>query len=315
MDEKHREMVLDEETLTPMSRLSGAFMAPKTQEHLMFAYYESSQAVEFLLEKYGKEKFQGILNDLAAGKRINDAITANAGGIDEVEKDFAKYIIAKAKGFGALAEWEEPKAEEMNPFDEKGFETFLKEHPKNLPAMRKHAQAMVEQKKWPEVLKAAEVLIGLLPESYDADSGYALKVQALRQMKRTDEEVAVLRQIAAKSSSAQSVFLRLIELDVPAKRWPEVKANAQRATALNPFLVTPQRALAEACAGMNEVPEAIAAYERVLVLDPGGGAQTHFKLAELLRASDAAKAKRHLLDSLALAPRNREGLEMLREWR
>ncbi|OYW13267.1 MAG: hypothetical protein B7Z55_17135 [Planctomycetales bacterium 12-60-4] len=268
MDEKHRAMVLDEETLTPMSRLSGAFMAPKTQQHLMFAYYESSQAVEFLLEKCGKEKFQGILRDLAAGKRINDAITANAGGIEEV-----------------------------------------------LFATRKFAQDMLTQKNWPEVLKTAEVLIQLLPESYDADSGYALKVQALRQMKRTEEETAVLRQIAAKSSSAQSAFLRLIELDVPAKRWVEVKANAQRATALNPFLVTPQRALADACAALNEAPQAIAAYERVLVLDPGGGAQTHFKLAGMLRQSDAAKAKRHLLDSLALAPRNREGLEMLREWK
>ncbi|MDB6004909.1 MAG: hypothetical protein JWR15_1896 [Prosthecobacter sp.] len=315
MDEKHREMVLDEETLTPMSRLSGAFMAPKTQHHLMFAYYESSQAVEFLLEKYGKEKFQGILNDLAAGKRINDAITANAGGIEEVEKEFAKYIITKAKGFGALAEWEEPKPEEMNPFDEKDFAAYLKKHPKNLPATRKYAQDMVTQKSWAEVLKTAEVLIELLPESYDEDSGYALKVQALRQMKRMEEETAVLRQVAAKSSSAQSAFLRLIELDVPAKRWPEVKANAQRATALNPFLVTPQRALADACAALNEVPESIAAYERVLVLDPGGGAQTHFKLAEMLRETDAAKAKRHLLDSLALAPRNREGLEMLREWK
>ena len=134
-------------------------------------------------------------------------------------------------------------------------------------------------------------------------------------MKRTDEEAAVLRQIAAKSSSAQSTFLRLIELDLPAQHWPEVKANALRAMALNPFLVTPQRAQADACAALNETSEAIAAYERVLVLDPSGGAQTHFKLAELLRASDAAKAKRHLLDSLALAPRNREGLALLAEWK
>ena len=165
------------------------------------------------------------------------------------------------------------------------------------------------------MLPLADKLIELLPDSFDADSGYALKVQALRQMKRTDEEIAVLRQIAAKSSGAQSTFLRLIELDVAARRWPEVKANAQRATALNPFLVTPQKALAEACAALNETPEAVAAYERVLVLDPGGSAQTHFKLAGLLRASDATKAKKHLLDSLAMAPRNRDGLALLAEWK
>jgi tetratricopeptide (TPR) repeat protein len=315
MDEKHREMVLDDETLTPMSRLSGAFMAPKTQEHLMFAYYESSQAVEFLRTTFGKEKFQGILNDLAAGKRINDAISANTGDIEVVEKEFAKFIIAKAKGFGALADWEEPKPEQLNPFDAGSFTDFLKKHPTNLWALRKEAETLSQAKKWTEVLPLAEKLIQALPESYDADSGYALKVQALRQLKRTNEEITVLRQIAAKSSSAQSTFLRLIELDLPAQRWPEVKANALRSMALNPFLVTPQKALADACAAMKEAPEAIAAYERVLVLDPSGGAQTHFKLASMLRATDAPKARKHLLDSLALAPRNREGLVMLREWK
>jgi hypothetical protein len=86
MDATFREMVLDEETLTPVSQFSGAFMNAKTQEHLMFAYFESSQVVEYLLEKYGKEKFQGMLRDLAAGKRINDAIAANAGDMDEIEK-------------------------------------------------------------------------------------------------------------------------------------------------------------------------------------------------------------------------------------
>lgn len=281
----------------------------------MFAYYESSQAVEFLLEKYGKEKFQGVLRDLAAGKRINDAIAANAGGMDEIEQEFAQYITAKAKGFGALAEWEKPKPEELNPFDAGSFTEFLKQHPNNLWALRQETDLMTQARQWAGVLPLADQLIKLLPESYDADSGYALKVQALRQLKRTDEEAAVLRQIAAKSSSAQSAFLRLIELDVPAQRWPEVKANALRAMALNPFLVTPQRALAEACAALNETPEAIAAYERLLVLDPGGGAQTHYKLAGLMKASDAARAKRHLLDSLALAPRNREGLALLAEWR
>lgn len=315
MDAKFREMVLDEETLTPMSRLSGAFMGAKTQDHLMFAYYESSQAVEFLLEKFGKDKFQGILQQLAAGKRINDAIAANVGDLEEVEKQFAQFIIAKAKAYGSMADWEEPKTEELNPFEPGSFADFLKKHPTNLWALHKEAEAMIEAKKWTEVLKLADKLIELLPDSYDADSGYSLKVQALRQLKRSNEEVAVLRQIASKSSSAQSAFLRLIELDVPAKRWAEVKANALRAMALNPFLVTPQRALADACAALNETPDAIAAYERVLVLDPGGGAQTHFKLAELLRPSDAAKAKRHLLDSLALAPRNRDRLALLQEWK
>ncbi len=314
MSDRNRKMVLDAETLTPLSRLSTAFMNAKSQEHILFAYYESSQAVEYLLEKYGKDKFQGILRDLAAGKRINEAIAANTDDLDKVEQEFARFIIAKAKAFGDKADWNEPKPEELNPFDDSSFTEFLKEHPTNLWALRRRADKAVEAKDWPEVLKVAETLIQLLPDSYDGDNGYSLKVMALRQLKREDEEAAVLRLIAAKSSDALSVFLRLIELDLPRQRWAEVMANAHRATALNPFLATPQRGLVEAGMALNEPAEAIAACERLLLLDPGSGAQTHYKLAQLLKATDAPKAKRHLLDSLALAPRNREGLAMLREW-
>lgn len=314
MSAQNRAMVLDEETLTPLSRLSTAFMSAQSPEHLMFAYYESSLAVEYLLEKFGQPKFLGILQELAAGKRINDAIESKVGDLEEVEKGFASFITARAKSFGAKAEWEEPKPEELNPFDDDSFTEYLKAHPTSLWALRRRVEKASEEKQWTEVLKVADQLIHLLPESCEADSGYALKATALRQLKRAEEETAVLRQMAAKSGDALSVFLRLIELDMPRQQWAEVKANAQRAMALNPFLITPNKALVEACAARGEPMEAIAACERLLLLDPANSAQTHFKLAQLLRATDAPRAKRHLLDSLALAPRNREGLALLKGW-
>jgi tetratricopeptide (TPR) repeat protein len=83
---------------------------------------------------------------------------------------------------------------------------------------------------------------------------------------------------------------------------------------LNPFLLTAQKALAEAHAALNQPTESIHAWERVLVLDQSSAAQTHFRLAQLWKPTNAAKARRHLLDSLSLAPRNREGLEMLRHF-
>jgi len=280
----------------------------------MFAYYESSQAVEYLLDTYGKEKFQGILRDLAAGKRVNDAIAANCEDVDAIEKRFTAFITGKAKAFGAKADWTEPKPEELNPFDDGSFSEFLKTHPANLWAFQRHAEDAIKAKNWPEVLQSGQKIAELVPDDFSADGGYSLQIQALRQMKREEDEIAVLRRIAEKSSSAQSTFLRLIDLDLPKQRWSEVLANAHRATALNPFLVTPQKALAEAHAALNQPAEATQAWERVLALDPASAAQTHFKLAQLLKPADAAQARRHLLDSLSLAPRNREGLEMLRQF-
>jgi tetratricopeptide (TPR) repeat protein len=181
--------------------------------------------------------------------------------------------------------------------------------------MRKYAGDMLEQENWQEAITAADALIQLVPEDFGDGSGYQLKATALRKLKREEEELAVLRTIAEHDSSAMPVFLRLIEVDVAKQDWPQVLANARRATALNPFLRSPQQALGEAGEAAGQVDEAVAAYRKVLILDPSGAAMTHFKLAKLLKEKDNATAKRHLLDSLALAPRFREGHEMLREWK
>jgi hypothetical protein len=314
MDATFREMTLNEEKLTPFSQLSGAFMKAKSQEEILFAYYESSQAVEYLLDTYGKHKFQGILRDLAAGKRVNDAITANCENVDEIEKRFSSFMTNKAKAFGAKADWNKPKPEDLNPFDESSFSEFLKKHPTSLWALQRHAEDAIKNKNWLELLQTGQKLVELVPEDFSGTSGYSLQVQALRQMKREEDEIVVLRRIAANASGAQSTFLRLIELDWPKKRWSEVLTHARRVTALNPFLLTAQKALAEAHAALNQPTESIYAWERVLVLDQSSAAQTHFKLAQLWKPTNAAKARRHLLDSLSLAPRNREGLEMLRHF-
>src|SRR5437773_9362849 len=52
MTARYREMVLGED-LTPVSKLSAAFLSPKSDLHLQFAYYESSLVVEFLVQRFG----------------------------------------------------------------------------------------------------------------------------------------------------------------------------------------------------------------------------------------------------------------------
>jgi tetratricopeptide (TPR) repeat protein len=280
----------------------------------MYAYFESSQVVAYLLNRFGHEKFRGILRDLAVGKRINDAIAANTESLEKLEKGFDAYILAQAQAFGARADWKEPGPAEVNALDAASFAAYLKAHPTNLWALQKQAADMMEAEKWEAAIEAANALILLVPEDLGADSGYRIKAAAQRKLGRLEDETALLRLIAERESSAMPVVLRLLELDLPNKNWPQVQTNAQRAIALNPFLRIPQQGLAEAAEALGQQDEAIAAYRRVLILDPGGAAMTHFRLATLLREKDAAAAKRHLLDSLVLAPRFREGYELLKGW-
>ncbi len=73
MNPRYREMILEGE-MAPVSKLSASFLAPKSDFHLQFAYFESSLAVEFMMKRFGLERFKALLGDLANGAQINQAI-------------------------------------------------------------------------------------------------------------------------------------------------------------------------------------------------------------------------------------------------
>lgn len=315
MNAEFRQMILDEEAITPIGELTSAFLNAKDEDHLMFAYFQSSRVVAWLLERFGQDSIQRILKDLAEGKRINEALAAHTEELGKLEKEFEKHFKEQAqKQFGALADWQKPKPEEVNLQDLAALKSYRQSHPNHLLATQSYVQMMREQEEWEEVILAADQLIRLVPEDTSTKSGYQIKADALNKLGRKDEEIQILRYIAEKESSAMPVFLRLIEEDRSQKNWASLRTQAQRAIALNPFLKTPQQALAEAAEAEGRIEEAIESYRRVLILAPETAAQTHFHLAQLLKNRDASQAKKHLLDALSLAPRFREGHEMLRNW-
>ena len=78
---RYRAMLLGED-FTPLSRLSSAFLAPKSGMHLQFAYFESALAVEFLVAKgrpagapgrCSTTSAPGSRSTVAAGPRRDDA--------------------------------------------------------------------------------------------------------------------------------------------------------------------------------------------------------------------------------------------------
>jgi len=309
-----RRMILEENETTPVGQLSSAFINAKDHEHTMFAYYQSSQVVSYLIETFGLARLQGILRDLAAGERINDALQANTTNLGILEKDFDRYLKTKAKAYGQKGDWERPKPEDLNPLEPAALAAYHQKQPRNLWVIHQLIEALKGQEDWAGVLQFSEKLIQLVPEDLSEEGGYHVKAMALRRLKHPEEEAVVLRYLAEHDSSAMSTYLRLMDLDLTAKDWQKVQVNAQRAIALNPFVQFPQKALAQSTASLGQRIEAIAAYRRVLILDPVDAAMTHFRLAQLLQSSDAVTAKQHLLDSLALAPRFSEAHRLLEQW-
>lgn len=309
MTPTYRKMILGDD-LTPVSQLSAAFLRPPSSQHLMFAYYESSMVVEYLIAEYGSDALNGILNELAKGVAFNDAVGRHAVSIVKLDSEFDKYIKAKANAFGSkvdLASDALPK-----PNESEAWEAFIKENPNNFWAMQFAARSKVAEKNWPEAIAAYKKMIELFPEYTGEGNSYDMLTRIYRETKKPELELEVLEQLAAMQADDQQVFSRLIELNEQKNNWEAVAENANRMLAVNPLIPAPHRSLAKAAREIGETPLAIDSLRALTMMEPFDPAGLHFELATLLHQSGRIEeARLEVLLALEEAPRYRDAQQLL----
>lgn len=313
MTSRYRDMVLDDESLTPLSKMSSAFLSPPSGEHLMFAYFESSQAVKWLLKTYGGQKFQAILRDLAGGLRINEALAKNTDSVEKLDARFQQFIREAATGLSPEADWTKLSPEELDAADPVAVSTYLGAHPNHVGVLQLHAKHLIAAEQWEEALKIGKRLMKLLPDDVETGSGYEIAMRSCRGLNRPADEALILRDWIAHSGDAADALSRLLELDISTANWKGVSLTAPRLLAINPFLKHPYEAAALAAEKLNDQNVAVHALRKLHVLGPDNLVEVDYKLARLLKDKDSVAARRYLLDALAEAPRYRAAHQLLLE--
>lgn len=304
----YRDMVLNGQ-LTPLGELSGAFLAPKTGEHLLFAYYESSLVVEFIVDKFSLDALKSILGDLHDGAEINQAIAAHTAPLPELETQFAAFAHERADRLASGVDIAKPP-EDQSESEHAAWET---RHPDNYYVRLQKATELMQAKDW---AKARPVLESVA-ESYHGESKAANPLWMLavteRNLRDTNAELATLEKFAAQESDFANLFSRLIDLCQQKQDWVSVTNYAERLLAINPLSPQPHRALAEAGAALGNNELAITSYRKLLMLNPPDPVEAHFQLAKLLhtRGDSDAEAKRNVLQALEDAPRFRDAQRLL----
>jgi tetratricopeptide (TPR) repeat protein len=309
MTPKYREMILSDE-FVPISKLSGAFLNPKTPLHLQFAYFESSLAVEFLIEKHGIDTLKQVLTDLGAGIPINESLARYAGSLESLDKEFLAYARKQANHLAPDADWSAPEL--LRRATSAMISTWLADHPNNYTGLGRLARQLMNEGKWSEAKAAIEQMRKLYPQDESATGAASLSAEVYRELKDDAAERRALEELAALSDDDVEMFGRLVELTEKAADWSAVKKHASRWLAVNPLVPAPHRAAAAAAEALNDDELSIESYRALLLLQPFDPADVHLKLATVLeRRGELQAAKKHALLALEETPRFRAAHDRL----
>jgi tetratricopeptide (TPR) repeat protein len=309
MNPKYREMLLSDE-FVPISKLSGAFLNPKSPLHLQFAYFESSLAVEFLIQKYGLDTLKRVLVDLGAGMPINESLARYSGSLESLDTDFAAYCRKQAAALAPDADWSVPELPRRAT--SATISSWLADHPNNYAGLARLARQLMNESKWEEAKQTISQMRELYPQDDSPSGALSLLAEVQRELNEVTAERQTLEDLATLSDDDVDLFARLIELATKTEDWSAVKKHATRWLAVNPLVAAPHRAAATAAEALHEDALAIESYQALLLLQPFDPAEIHLQLSTTLqRSGNLAVAKQHALLALEETPRFRAAHERL----
>lgn len=306
MDPPSHQQILDG-SITPVSRLSSAFLKARSGQDLNFAYFESSMVVEYIVEQYGFDALRQILVELNTGLTINDALARHTTDLEALDADFEDWLKQQAREFADDVQFaitmKSPTAQDLLQLADAD--------PPNYAAGLQVASAQIRAGSPAAAEERLKQLIELYPTDGSPSGARRLLAELYGQQDRTEEQAAVLRQHLRHADSDLAAAVQLLELQIQAEQWPAALTTGQLIMAIDPLQPAVLQHIARAATATDQTAEAVAALRGLLVLDTANSAQYHFRIASLLQKDAPEEARRHVLLALEIAPRYRDAHRLL----
>ena len=306
---KYREMILSDD-LTPVSKLSSAFLQPKSGLHLQFAYYESSLVVEHLINQYGLPALVNVLDELSHGTPIKDALRRHCAPVSVIDKQFATFAVERAGELPPQGDWEKPEGDlQLASLEPAELADWNTEHPDSLVGLLAEGLASAEREQWDKAIVRLEAARELSPLT---KSIYSPLAQAYQQTDQSEKELQTLEQFAKIEADNVELFTKLLERSSGQGQWEKTKKYARKLLALNPLLTAPHRYLSLAAEKTSDDQALIESLSVLALMNPLDAADVHYRLAAALyRGKQFDLAKRQVIMALEKAPRYRDAHALL----
>lgn len=309
MNPRYRAMILGEDH-TPISKLSSAFLTPKSAVHLDFAYFEASLAVEFLISEFGADSLQKVLTALGIGIPINDALRRYTEPLNSLDQKFKSFVVRRSTEFAKEADLENVKPESESNLGI--WVAFVESKPNNRSALIGLALEQNKTGQFKASNETVERLLKIYPNAGGIEPAYTVQAANYRKLNEPENELNALKTLVSIDASNTLACTRILELTTQAEDWAATKKYARELMAIDPLIKTPHRYLALAAEKTNDDLALIQSLRSLAQMDPLDAADTHFRLAAALHREKQWKlAKRHTLIALEFAPRFRDAHQLL----
>lgn len=311
MTPTYREMLL-QESLTPVSRLSGAFLNPPSPTHLQFAYFQSSLVVEFLIQRHGFESLLKLLDALAEGLPINDALARTVGATDRLDVEFVEYAKKLALAWGEQGDWSrESLPEQMTPND---WLDWNRNHPDHVWGLTRLAEGLVAAERYQEAIEPLQSLVRLGVATGERGGTFDLLAKAYDKLQRRDAEQQSLMQVIELTDDALPALNRLAKFAREREDWDSLAKLSHQILDIQPLTSFGHEQLAIALERLGKHNDAIRPLKKLTLCEPADPASIDYRLAVAYHSvGNFEESKRHILAALQEAPRYRNALRLLLE--
>lgn len=305
MNSTYRTWILEGE-LTPVSRLSEAFLRPKSPAHLDFAYYESSLVVEYLIETKDLDSVLKLLDDLATGLSMKEGLTRYWGDPEFIDEDFERYAKEKAEKYGSDWDWQ-PLPEQAQDLSLLDLEKLAGQQANSVSLQFSLAAALIKEERWSEADAVFRKLERDLPEDHTLGSWKNSWAEVLQKLGNREEERRILSELVHNNASNHSAMKRLAALQLEDENFKDAATTIDRLIGVSPLDRTVHEWSSRIAQENQELGAEIRSLQRLLLYPTTNRATVHFQLAQAHAASkDWLAARESLLRTLEEAPRYRE---------
>lgn len=288
----------------PLAELDEGFT--RQPELVSLAYYQASQIVEFITQRYGFEKVLALLPHFKQGKKTEEAIKlAFHQTSAEFDQDFQLYLREKFQPERVQTELHAAKApgnvlgkifgqprNTPQAADGAKLRELAENEPNNYFAALLYGKYLAETKQPAEAERYLKQAKELFPAYVGHDNPYLLLANLYWQQNRQTEAVAELEFLTSRNGEALDAALQLSDWQLARKDTAKAASALSRALAIYPYDLKRQRQLGELYLALRQPAKAVPALTAVLGMQPPDRAGAYCALAEaylLLGKRDLAR--------------------------